>query len=241
MNRRRRQTGTMRSPRQRYYDAFSAFYDRFVALHSRDTQRELRQFLARLLPVREGDAVLDLCTGTGALLPYLAGRVGASGLAVGLDFSKGMLGRARVKTAGEPNVLLVQGRAERLPFAARSFRAVTCSHAFYELKGEQRERALAEIARVLEPEGTFFMMEHDVPPGQPAKALFYLRLTLAGGGRARRFLREERSVLQRHFGRVDKMPSPSGKSKVMVCSLSESAGPVEAARRSGSGKSTLHP
>ena len=44
-----------------------------------------------------------------------------------------------------------------------SFDAVTCSHAFYELKGETQERTLREILRILKPGKTFLMMEHDVP------------------------------------------------------------------------------
>jgi demethylmenaquinone methyltransferase/2-methoxy-6-polyprenyl-1,4-benzoquinol methylase len=217
----------MRSPRQVYYDAFSALYDRFVALHSGDARRRVRAFLAGMVPAGNGERVLDLCTGTGALLPLLSDRVGPSGVVAAVDFSKGMLGRSRAKTAGRANVLLVQGRAESLPFAPASFQAVTCSHAFYELKGEDRERALQEIVRVLRPEGTFLMMEHDVPRNQPAKALFYFRLAVAGGGRARRFLKKERSVLERHFAHVEKVQSPSGRSKVWVCTRSRPAGREE--------------
>lgn len=207
----------MQSLRQRYYDAFSTVYDGFVSLHSRDSQRLVREFLAGLIPAGKRGAVLDLCTGTGSLLPHLSAQAGPGGLAVGLDFSRGMLRRARAKAAGHGAVRLVQGRAESLPFPAARFQAVTCSHAFYELKGAARERALAEIVRVLEPGGVFLMMEHDEPPTQPAKALFHLRLAVAGGRRARRFLQEEQAALAARFRTVDKVLSPSGRSKVMVC------------------------
>lgn len=207
----------MRHARQVYYDGFSTIYDRFVAMHSGDGQRSVREFLAGLLPAARGGAVLDLCTGTGSLLPYLSEKVGRSGCVAGLDFSRGMLKRGRLKTMERSNLLLVQGDAERLPFAAGSFDAVTCSHAFYELKGETREQALREIGRVLTPGGTFFMMEHDLPERRLVRLLFYLRLAVAGAGRVRGFLRQERALLERHFSRVEKVLSPSGRSKVMVC------------------------
>lgn len=207
----------MRRARQIYYDVFSRFYDRFIAMHSGDSQRRVREFLAGLLPEVEGRAVLDLCTGTGSLLPYLEARAGRSGVVTALDFSRGMLRAGARKVSDRPNVLLVQGDAANLPFAAGSFDAVTCSHAFYELKGETREGTLREIGRVLRSDGVFFMMEHDVPTSQPVKALFYVRLAVAGGGHARAFLREERAVLERHFRSVEKVLSPSGRSKVMVC------------------------
>ncbi len=49
------------------------------------------------------------------------------------------------------NISLEEADAVHLPFAGGSFDAVTCSHAFYELKGEVQKRALREIVRVLKP------------------------------------------------------------------------------------------
>ena len=179
----------MRHGRRAYYDIFSRFYDGFVALHSRDKQGVARKFLVDKVPVQNGGSVLDLCTGTGTLLTHLQAKVGPDGQVVGVDFSPGMLKVAREKTRSFANVDLVEADAGCLPFAAGSFDAVTCSHAFYELKGETQERALQEIVRVLRPSGAFLMMEHDVPSNPFVRALFYLRLTFIGGGRASTFLR----------------------------------------------------
>jgi demethylmenaquinone methyltransferase/2-methoxy-6-polyprenyl-1,4-benzoquinol methylase len=43
------------------------------------------------------------------------------------------------------NVHLVEADAVQLPFRTEAFDAVTCSHAFYELKGETRDRALKKF------------------------------------------------------------------------------------------------
>lgn len=203
--------------RRAYYDKFSRFYDRFVALHSRDTQGLARKFLADRLPVQNGDSVLDVCTGTATLLSHVHAKVGRDGLVVGVDFSRGMLKVAHEKTRNFPNVCLVEADAGRLPFAAGTFDAVTCSHAFYELKGETQDRALREIVRVLKAKGAFLMMEHDVPPNLFVRALFYLRLAFIGAGRVISFLRHEREVLEGHFGSVEKVVAPAGRSKVMAC------------------------
>jgi demethylmenaquinone methyltransferase/2-methoxy-6-polyprenyl-1,4-benzoquinol methylase len=128
-----------------------------------------------------------------------------------------MLKVAREKTTSFANVCFVEADAGRLPFADGTFDAVTCSHAFYELKGETQERALQEIVRVLRPSGAFLMMEHDVPSNPFVRALFYLRLTFIGGGRAIAFLRHEQEVLERHFAGVEKVMAPAGRSKVMIC------------------------
>ncbi len=207
----------MRRGRRAYYDKLSRFYDRFVSLHSRDTQSVARKFLVERVPVPNGGSVLDLCTGTATLLTHLRAKVGAEGQVVGVDFSHGMLKVAREKTRNFANVHLVEADAGRLPFATGAFEAVTCSHAFYELKGETQTWALQEVVRVLRPGGTFLMMEHDVPPNPLVKALFYLRLTLIGAGRAIAFLRREQEVLARYFGSVEKIVAPGRRSKVMLC------------------------
>ena len=207
----------MRRLRRSYYDKFSRFYDRFVALHSRDPQGQARNFLAEQAAVPKGGAVLDLCTGTGALLSHLQEKVGREGLVIGLDFSRGMLTAGHAKTYRFPNILLVEADAGLLPFRAGSFDAVTCSHAFYELKGETRHRALQEILRVLGPKGAFLMMEHEVPSNLIVRALFYLRLTVVGAGRALAFLHHERELFEGYFQHIDKIVPPAGKSKILVC------------------------
>ena len=207
----------MRRGRRAYYDKFSRFYDRFVALHSGDKQGVARKFLADQIPAENGGSLLDLCTGTASLLIHLQAKAGANGRVVGLDFSHGMLQVAREKTQGLENVYLVEADAGCLPFAAGSFDAVTCSHAFYELKGETQDRALQEIVRVLKPKGSFLMMEHDVPSNLFVRALFYVRLSFIGSGRAISFLHHEREVLERYFGRVEKLLAPAGRSKIMLC------------------------
>jgi demethylphylloquinol methyltransferase len=207
----------MKNLRQSYYDFFSKFYDRFVSLHSRVPQDTFKRFLAELVTVGDGEQVLDICCGTGSLLVELIKRTGSKGLAVGLDFSRGMLTVGRGKTRMYSNICLVRGDAATLPFATQSFDAVTCTHAFYELKGKAQERALREIARVLKPGRTFFMVEHELPGNPLIRILFYLRLASMGFRRAALIMRYERKTLESYFRTVEKISAPSGSSKILLC------------------------
>jgi ubiquinone/menaquinone biosynthesis C-methylase UbiE len=207
----------MKNFRQSYYDFFSAFYDRFVSLHSRVPQGEIKKYLADMVAGERCGKVLDVCCGTGSLLLELSAAAGTGGLAVGLDFSGGMLAVSARKTKSRPNIRHVRADASALPFASGSFDAVTCSHAFYELKGEAQERALREIARVLKPGSAFFMMEHDLPENRFVRALFYLRLASMGIRRAVSILHHERDTLAHHFRVVDKVTTPTGRSKIFRC------------------------
>jgi len=207
----------MQNYRRSYYNLFSRFYDRFVALHASDAQSVARPYLSELVPATEGERILDICTGTGSLLPYLCRKVGRNGSVFGVDFSRGMLAVNRQKTKACQNIHLVEADAAFLPFAGSTFDAVTCSHAFYELKGEAQERVLREILRILKPGKAFLMMEHDVPENSLVRALFYVRMTSMGAKRALSILKHERSTLESCFSRVEKVSSPSGHSKILIC------------------------
>jgi demethylmenaquinone methyltransferase/2-methoxy-6-polyprenyl-1,4-benzoquinol methylase len=202
--------------RIRYYDAFSRVYDRFVAAHSSDREGRLREVLAERTGLRPGDRALDLCTGTGAMLPSLVRRTGADGLVVGLDFSRGMLVQAQSKNVGTHGVVLVEADAERLPFGDHSFDAVTCSHAFYELKGAGADRALAEAVRTLRTDGRFLMMEHEVPEKPLIRLLFYIRLLSMGLRKALEVLGHEEALFQRHFNVVERITTGTGRSKIIL-------------------------
>jgi demethylmenaquinone methyltransferase/2-methoxy-6-polyprenyl-1,4-benzoquinol methylase len=143
--------------------------------------------------------------------------VGENGLAVGLDFSRGMLEKAKNKALRlHLNQLhLVQANARQLPFKKSSFHGVTCSHAFYELKGDERARTINEVARVLISGGRFCLMEHAKPEKRTQRLLFYIRLFFLGAKDARKFLLEERTILGGSFRNITSRMSPSGQSKLI--------------------------
>ena len=120
-----------------------------IRLHSRDREGSLREFIADRTGISEGNNGLDLCTGTGSVAIELAKKVGEKGLIIALDFSRGMLRKTKekTKTAGVDRLYLVQANASELPFKNASFHGVACSHAFYELKGVERTKAIEEVGR----------------------------------------------------------------------------------------------
>ena len=204
--------------RQRYYDFFSRFYDRFVSLHSRDRSGEYRALVVDRIGLKRGDKVLDVCTGTGTALSHIHSKVGREGLILGLDFSWGMLRVARKKVCAIENVFLVMADARHLPFKAGVFDAVICSFAFYELKKETQEGFLKHVGTILKADQPFVMIEHDVPRNAFIRMLFYVRLFSMGRNRAFEILRHEEDHLSRYFSSVNKIEIPKRKSKMIKCS-----------------------
>jgi ubiquinone/menaquinone biosynthesis C-methylase UbiE len=207
----------MRSPRQTYYDLFSLIYDFIIRVHSRDTGGSLRKFITHKANLSKGDKALDLCTGTGSVAIELAKQVGEKGLVVGLDFSRGMLEKAgkKAKNSKIDQLHLVQANASQLPFKGSSFHAVTCSHAFYELKGYERAEAVNEVARVLMDGGRFCLMEHAKPQRRIPRLFFYVRILFLGARDVREFLAQEESIFGDRFKSITKEMSPTGQSKLI--------------------------
>ena len=208
----------MKKWRRRYYDFFSLIYDRLIALHSRDRQAFLRDFLLKKAGVGPETKLLDLCTGTGAVALAATKYVSERGLIVGVDFSWGMLKRAKIKAQRirHPRLFFVLADVGRLPLKSHLFDVVTCSHAMYELEPRTREATLKEIRRVLKPAGLFAMMEHTEPQNPLIRLLYHLRLLSLGSRENRRFARDERPYLARYFSRVERLFSPTGNSKILL-------------------------
>jgi demethylmenaquinone methyltransferase/2-methoxy-6-polyprenyl-1,4-benzoquinol methylase len=207
----------MSSPRQIYYDLFSKIYDFIIRLHSRDRAGSLRRFIVEKANLSEGGTALDLCTGTGSVAVELTKQVGETGAVIGLDFSRGMLEKAKEKAgkSGIDRLYFVQANASQLPFKKCSFHGVTCSHAFYELKGDERARAINEVARILIDGGRFCLMEHAKPTNLFPRLLFYVRIFFLGAKDARKFLAEEGSILGERFENITRVTSPTGQSKLI--------------------------
>ena len=123
-----------------------------------------RRTAARRVSALEPRLVLDLCTGTGDLALALGDGV------VGADFCLPMLALARRKAqqGGRP-LRLCAADALRLPFADRSFDAVTV--AFGVRNFAALDRGLAEMVRVLRPGGALVVLEFSRPRGPAAPLL----------------------------------------------------------------------
>lgn len=121
---------------------------------ARATEARPRRRVLELAAVRDGEAVLEVATGTGAQLVALAGR-NRSGRTVGLELSDGMLAqtRKRLESAGLGEVELLQGNGLDLPFADDSFDLIVNGYMLDLLPRDQIPQALTEFRRVLRPGG----------------------------------------------------------------------------------------
>jgi demethylmenaquinone methyltransferase/2-methoxy-6-polyprenyl-1,4-benzoquinol methylase len=153
-------------------------YDRYARLLSLGQDPRWRRFLVARVKAATGDTVLDVATGTGAVALELIRQKGCT--VVGLDQSAEMLAEARERLG--PDVRLVEGRAERLPFADGSFDGLTFTYLLRYVADPAV--TLRELARVVRPGGTVAGLEFALPRGiwRPPWEL-YVRVGLPIAGR----------------------------------------------------------
>lgn len=129
-----------------------SLWDRFARVYDWQVPFERRAIAAavELATPRADESVLDVATGTGAVLRALAQRNPRPAAAIGIDRSQAMLKRAPPLPAGWR---LESGDVTRLPFPDERFDAVIASFVLHLLDQASLERALEEIRRVLRTGG----------------------------------------------------------------------------------------
>lgn len=139
-----------------------------VAIGARTSPADERRRARELLRLGPGDVVLDVACGPGNFTRNFAACVCETGLAVGIDASSTMLGRAVADTA-PGQVAYVRGDALALPFRDESFDAACCFAALYLF--DEPFRAVDEMARVLKPGGRIAILTGARSTWAPARAV----------------------------------------------------------------------
>lgn len=144
---------------ERIFTGIARSYDRVAAVLSFGQDPRWRRALIDAIPASPADRVLDVATGTGLVAAALVRRYGCR--VVGLDQSADMLAIANARAGVYED--LVEGRAERLPFADASFDHLTFTYLLRYV--DDPAATMRELARVVKPGGRVASLEFSLPHG----------------------------------------------------------------------------
>ena len=151
------------------FDSVARRYDVMNDLMSLGLHRAWKAYAVAVARVRPGDAVLDVAGGTGDLGRAFASRVDARGVVVLSDVNESMLRQGRDRLLDEGKIVpALLCDAEALPFATASFDLVSVAFGLRNMT--HKEKALAEMARVLKPGGRLLVLEFSKVAAPLAKA-----------------------------------------------------------------------
>ena len=151
------------------FDSVASKYDVMNDLMSLGLHRVWKAYAVAVADVRDGDRVLDIAGGTGDLARAFAKQVGPRGTVLHTDINEAMLQRGRDRLLDEGLVLPTTiCDAEALPFPTGSFDLVSVAFGLRNMT--HKERALAEMNRVLRPGGRLLVLEFSKVAPPLAKA-----------------------------------------------------------------------
>lgn len=146
------------------FDRVAANYDLANDVLSLGQDRQWRREVVKAINPQPGMRILDLAAGTGTSSRPLAD---AGAQVIATDLSIGML---EVGKQRQPDLAFVAADALRLPYADRTFDAVTISFGLRNV--EHTAAALTEMHRVTRRGGTLVICEFSTPTLRPFRTVY---------------------------------------------------------------------
>jgi demethylmenaquinone methyltransferase/2-methoxy-6-polyprenyl-1,4-benzoquinol methylase len=140
------------------FDSVASNYDVMNDIMSMGLHRVWKAYTVAVARVRPGDKVLDIAGGTGDLARAFARKVGERGFVAHTDINEAMLRQGRDRLLNEGLALPTHlCDAEHLPYADNTFDLVSVAFGLRNMT--HKDRALAEMCRVLRPGGRLLVLE----------------------------------------------------------------------------------
>ncbi|MFG6468770.1 bifunctional demethylmenaquinone methyltransferase/2-methoxy-6-polyprenyl-1,4-benzoquinol methylase UbiE [Roseateles sp. BYS87W] len=140
------------------FDSVASKYDLMNDLMSAGLHRAWKAYTLQVANLKPGERALDIAGGTGDLSRAFARKVGETGLVVHTDINEAMLRQGRDRLLDEGLILPTSlADAEKLPFKSESFDLVSVAFGLRNMT--HKDRALAEMCRVLKPGGRLLVLE----------------------------------------------------------------------------------
>jgi demethylmenaquinone methyltransferase/2-methoxy-6-polyprenyl-1,4-benzoquinol methylase len=159
----------------RHFETVSRRYDIMNTILSFGIHHLWKRTAIKMLAIKPGDRIIDVCGGTGDLATLAAAGAGPNGRVFLYDINRAMMEAGRRKVAASPhgsNIVLVQGDAERIAFPDGSFDGAMVGFGIRNLT--RPEKGFEELHRVLKKGGKMMCLEFSKPTAPLFRRLYDL-------------------------------------------------------------------
>lgn len=160
---------------RRMFGEIAPRYELMNHLLSMGIDQYWRWRTVRLAPPQGDAPLLDVCSGTGALVRAYVRRLPARARIVGADFCHEMLTIGRAKSAAseaDGRVTFIESDALRLPLADSQFQIVSVAFGLRNMA--DADQGLREMVRVCQPGGRVVILDFSLPQRQPMRGIYLL-------------------------------------------------------------------
>jgi ubiquinone/menaquinone biosynthesis C-methylase UbiE len=139
-------------------------YDSYMRKITFGKEHILREETIRQAQIKPGDCVLEVGCGTGTLTLATKRQTGPSGKVFGIDVIPGMIELSQHKASlANKDITFQLGSIDNIPFPATQFDVVMCSFMIFHMSEATRQKGIAEIYRVLKPQGRLLVLDFSLP------------------------------------------------------------------------------
>ncbi len=159
----------------RHFNTVAGKYDLMNTLLSFGIHHLWKRAAVKMLGIKKGDWIIDVCGGTGDLSILAARAAGSSGRVILYDINWAMMEKGRSKVAGSSSgkkIEYVQGDAERISFPTQRFEAAMVGFGIRNLT--HMEKGFREMYRILKPGGRLLCLEFSQPTAPLFRRLYDL-------------------------------------------------------------------
>ncbi|MGA1978605.1 MAG: class I SAM-dependent methyltransferase [Bacteroidales bacterium] len=119
--------------------------------------RNCQRLLVSILDVKEDISVLDVGCGTGHALGMISMLINGKGLFYGIDFSHGMIEKAKENFNDQSQFHFMEADAAAIPLSDDQFDIIICSNSFHHYPDPLK--ALNEMQRLLKAGGKVYILD----------------------------------------------------------------------------------
>ncbi len=156
-----------------HFNKVAPKYDLMNSILSLGLQHVWKRTSVRMMGIRPGDQIIDVCGGTGDLALLASHRAGLSGLVTIYDFNRAMMNAGRLKfetTRSNAPIICVQGDAECIAFPDNSFDGAMVGFGIRNVT--HLKKGFSEMHRVLRPGGKIMCLDFSKPSNAFFRGLY---------------------------------------------------------------------
>ena len=157
----------------RHFNSVARHYDFMNSLLSLGIHHLWKRSAVKMMDLKTGDKVIDVCGGTGDLAILAARLIGSSGRVILYDINRSMINAGRHKVANsflKERISYVQGDAENISYADHSFDAAMVGFGIRNVT--HMEKGFREMYRLLKPGGKLMCLEFSKPTSAVFRRLY---------------------------------------------------------------------